>query len=207
MADHDQDADAARRGFLTKPTLRGKRVLLRPVTVDDAPALMPIFRDAETSRLTGHHGGSERDEARIHAWYATRRDQDDRLDLAVVDQTTGNVIGEAVLNEWDPGNESCNFRICLVPGVHGHGSGTEATRLIVGYGFESLRLHRISLEVYAFNPRARRVYEKVGFVPEGVLRHALLWDGEWVDAAVMSILAPEWFRHRGHPEATAHAPA
>ena len=62
--------------------------------------------------------------------------------------------------------------------------GTEATRLIVGYGFEKLGLHRISLEVYAFNPRARRAYEKVGFVAEGVLRDALLWEGERVDATV-----------------------
>ncbi|WP_336246951.1 GNAT family N-acetyltransferase [Streptomyces cupreus] len=85
----------------------------------------------------------------------TRQDQDDRLDLAVVEQATGNVIGEAVLNEWNQGNESCSFRICLVPGTYGHGLGTEATRSIVGYGIEELVLHRISLEVYAFNPRAR----------------------------------------------------
>jgi RimJ/RimL family protein N-acetyltransferase len=70
----------------------------------------------------------------------------------------------------------------------GRGLGTEATRLIVGYGFDQLGLHRIELEVYAFNPRARRAYEKVGFVAEGVLRDALWWDGEWVDAVVMSML-------------------
>ncbi|UXY31906.1 GNAT family N-acetyltransferase [Streptomyces sp. HUAS TT20] len=123
--------------------------------------------------------------------YDTRQEEDDRLDLAVVDQTTGNVM-------WDPVDESCGFRICLVPGTYGRGLGTEATRLIVG-GFEKLGLHRISLEVYVFNPRARRVYEKVGFVAEGVLRDALLWEGERVDATVMSIPAPEWCRHRGTP--------
>lgn len=37
-----------------------------------------------------------------------------------------------------------------------------------------------------------RAYEKTGFVAEGVLRDALYWDGEWVDAVVMSALAPEW---------------
>ncbi|GHE85800.1 hypothetical protein GCM10014715_47620 [Streptomyces spiralis] len=74
-------------------------------------------------------------------------------------------------------------------------------------GFEQLGLHRISLEVYAFNPRARRVYEKVGFLAEGVLRDALLWEGERVDAAVMSILAPEWSQHRGRPETTGHMSA
>ncbi|MEU9123306.1 GNAT family protein [Streptomyces sp. NPDC048506] len=187
--------------FLGKPTLTGERVLLRPVTADDVPALLPMFRDTEATRLTGSHGEDEPDETRLRAWYDTRWHQNDRLDLAVVERATGDVIGEAVLNEWDPGNESCGFRICLVPASFGQGLGTEATRLIVGHGFEELGLHRISLEVYAFNPRARRVYEKVGFVPEGVLRDALLWEGERVDAVVMSMLAPEWFRHGGRPEA------
>nr|WP_315501870.1 GNAT family protein [Actinomyces radicidentis] len=50
-------------------------------------------------------------------------------------------------------------------------------------------LHRISLEVYAFNPAARRAYEKAGFVAEGRLRDALLYDGEWVDAEVMARVA------------------
>ncbi|MGV9347539.1 GNAT family N-acetyltransferase [Streptomyces spiralis] len=193
--------------FLDKPTLSGERVLLRPVTVEDVPALMPMFQDAEASRLTGSHDEGGLDEARIRTWYDTRREQNDRLDLAVVEQATGNVVGEAVLNDWDPGNESCGFRICLVPGARGRGLGTEATRLIVGYGFERLGLHRISLEVYASNPRARRVYEKVGFLAEGVLRDALLWEGERVDAAVMAILAPEWSQHRGRPETTGHRSA
>ncbi|WP_374208014.1 GNAT family N-acetyltransferase [Streptomyces sp. MUM 203J] len=84
--------------------------------------------------------------------------------------------------------------------MYGRGLGTEATRLIVGHGFETLRLRRISLEVCVFNARARRVYEKAGFVAEGVMRDALLWEGERVDAVLMSVLAPEWFRHRGRPE-------
>lgn len=197
MADHVRHAP--RPDFREKPSLSGEQVLLRPVTVDDVAALMPMFLDAEASRLTGSHPDGVLDEGRLRAWYGSRAEQDDRLDLAVVERVTGNVVGEVVLNGWDPGNESCNFRILLVPGSYGRGLGTEATRLIVGYGFESLGLHRISLEVYAFNPRARRAYEKAGFVAEGVLRDALLWEGERVDATVMSVLAPEWFRHRGRP--------
>ncbi|MFD1147593.1 GNAT family N-acetyltransferase [Saccharothrix hoggarensis] len=190
-------------GFGVKPTLTGDLVVLRPVTADDVPALMPMFRDAEVARLTGSHGssgGDEPDRARLHAWYATRGDQGDRLDLAVVERAGGAVVGEAVLNAWDRDNLSCGFRIALVPGAVGRGLGTEATRLILGHAFEDVGVHRVSLEVYAFNARARRVYEKVGFVAEGVLRDALLWRGERVDAAVMSILRPEWQRHGGHPD-------
>ncbi|MFF4974833.1 GNAT family N-acetyltransferase [Streptomyces sp. NPDC001083] len=193
MADDDRGVAIPR--FRSKPTLDGELVKLRPVTVDDVVALTPMLRDAQVKRLTGYR--DDPGEAQLRAWYGSRGDQEDRLDLAVVDKATGRVVGEAVLNEWDADNESCNFRIAFVPDAHGRGLGTEATSLIVGYGFTRLGLHRISLEVYAFNPRARRVYEKVGFVAEGVLRDALLWEGERVDAVVMSILAPDWFKNSG----------
>jgi RimJ/RimL family protein N-acetyltransferase len=90
------------------------------------------------------------------------------------------------------GQPELQLRILIGPAGQNRGLGTEATRLIVGYGFERLGLHRISLEVYAFNPRARRAYEKAGFRAEGVLRESLRYGGQWIDATVMSILAPEW---------------
>ncbi|MFF0475095.1 GNAT family N-acetyltransferase [Streptomyces sp. NPDC004284] len=176
--------------FSHKPTLTGDLVTLRPVTEADVPALLPLFEDEEVTRLTGGH--TRFDEAALLKWYGSRGAQDDRLDLAVVERATGRVVGEAVLLDRDPDNESCAFRICFVPDAIGRGLGTEATRLIVGHGFEALGLYRIWLEVYAFNPRARRAYEKAGFRAEGVLRGALLWEGERVDATVMSVLAPEW---------------
>ncbi|MFF0434921.1 GNAT family N-acetyltransferase [Streptomyces sp. NPDC004327] len=176
--------------FAYKPTLRGELVTLRPVTEDDVPALLPMLNDPEIGRLTGSH--ADFPEAALRQWYATRGAQTNRLDLAVVERATGRVVGEAVLNEWDAPNESCGFRICLAPDTLGRGLGTEATRLIVGHAFEGLGLYRVWLEVYAFNPRARRAYEKAGFRAEGVLRGALLWEGERVDATVMSVIAPEW---------------
>ncbi|GAA3393738.1 GNAT family protein [Streptomyces roseoviridis] len=176
--------------FSHKPTLTGDRVVLRPVTEDDVPALLPMFQDPEIARLTGCH--TDFDESGLRRWYGSRGDQNDRLDLAVVERATGRVVGEAVLNEWDPDNESCAFRICFAPAGIGRGLGTEATRLIVGHAFEAVGLHRVWLEVYAFNPRARRAYEKAGFRTEGTLRGALLWEGQRVDATVMAVLAPEW---------------
>lgn len=166
-----------------------------------------MLRDFEALKLTGSMDGPDdmpewdaSAEAKFRGWYSTRKDQTDRLDLAVVDQASGEAAGEAVLNDWHAGNRSCSFRIMLGPRGRDRGLGTESVRMIVGYGFEQLRMHRIALEVYSFNPRARRVYEKVGFVAEGVLRDALRWDGEWIDATVMSILAPEWDRHHGYPQ-------
>ena len=58
--------------------------------------------------------------------------------------------------------------------------------------FTDLPVHRIQLEVFAFNPRAQHVYERVGFRREGVLRDALRWDGEYHDTIVMGLLRADW---------------
>jgi RimJ/RimL family protein N-acetyltransferase len=194
--------------FSIKPTLIGEKVVLRPFVEDDVAALRVALNDRELLRLTGsaHDAASqpaaddpERDE-QFRRW---RNAQPNRLDLAVADRASGHCVGEAVLNEWDRANRSCNFRIALAAAGRDRGLGTEAVRIAVGYGFEQLALHRISLEVYAFNPRARHVYEKAGFVAEGVMREALRYGDEWVDSTVMSILAHEWAHHRGHPRGQA----
>jgi RimJ/RimL family protein N-acetyltransferase len=176
--------------FSAKPTITGERVLLRPVTVDDVPGLAAMLQDPEGRRLTGTHATFT--DEQLRTWYATRGEQADRLDLAVVDRETGTYAGEVVLNDLDDDNLACGFRISLGPAARGRGLGTEATRLALRHAFETVGLHRVELEVYAFNPRARAVYEKVGFVREGVRRDALRWDGEWVDAVTMSVLATEW---------------
>ena len=185
--------------FSVKPTLTGDRVVLRPFVDDDVAVFQLVLADPEVVRLTGSPPDNRFDVERLRAWYGSRNAQTDRLDLAVVDRASGACVGEVVLYEWDRYNRSCTFRTLLGPTGRDRGLGTEAVRLVVGYGFERLGLHRISLEVFAFNPRARRVYEKVGFVAEGVLRQVLRDGDEWVDATVMSILAAEWAAHRGRP--------
>ena len=171
----------------TKPTLTGNRVMLRPVSVNDAHGLLDLVSDEEGNRLTATRGLDLTLEA-AERWYGSRREHDDRIDLAVVDRDSGEYAGEVVLNDLDRDNRSCGFRIGLRPSFQDRGLGSEATRLIVDYVFDVLGLHRLELEVYAFNPRARRVYEKAGFVYEGTRRDALLWDGSWTDAIVMSVL-------------------
>jgi RimJ/RimL family protein N-acetyltransferase len=171
-----------------KPTIVGSIVTLRPVGPGDAAEIAVV--DAETKRLTGTHRTFTSTE--LELWYATRSEQTDRVDWAIQENGTGRWAGEAVLNELDADNHSCAFRILLQgPAFYGRGLGTEATRMAVEYAF-SVGLHRVELEVYDFNPRARRVYEKVGFRHEGIKRDALRWDGGWVDAHLMAVLATDW---------------
>jgi RimJ/RimL family protein N-acetyltransferase len=187
----------AELSFAGKPTITGERVLLRPVDPADAAGLAAI--DDEALRLTGTQRTASLDELRH--WYATRAGHTDRLDLSIVDRASGRWAGEVVLNELDTANRSCGFRILLgTAEFRGRGLGTEASRLALAHAFEQVGVHRVELQVYAFNPRARHVYGKLGFSHEGTRREALCWDGQWIDSHVMAILAGEWQAGRGARE-------
>ncbi len=72
------------------------------------------------------------------------------------------------------------------------GYGSEAVKLLLKHGFNTLNLNRIFLRVFEDNKRAIRAYEKTGFVHEGRLRSAQFKDGKYIDVLFMSVLREEW---------------
>jgi RimJ/RimL family protein N-acetyltransferase len=176
-----------------KPTLRGQGLVLRPVQEEDAPALLDATQDAQNMRWTGTAASFTLEQLRAH--YRQVATQDDRFDFAITeaDDPRSRWLGEAVLRNVDRHNRCAGYRIALGgPAQFGRGLGTRASRLVLDFAFGALDLHRVELEVYDFNARARHVYEKLGFVVEGVRRDALWWDGAWHGAVSMAMLAPEW---------------
>ena len=186
--------------FKTKPSLTQGDCLLRPFQEQDIPELIEILNDPIVNHLTGSVITSEEAEAKmtpeetlqVSKWYRTRNAQLDRLDLALVSLKLNKIVGEVVLNEWDQANNSCNFRILIGPTGRDQGLGSIATKLIVKYAFNYLKLHRLELEVYTFNPRARHVYEKNGFIYEGTRRQVLNYDGQWYDADLLAMLKSDY---------------
>lgn len=176
--------------LVSPAVLSTARLRLIPLGIEHLDSTMAGLEQEEFMRLTGTHGSFTREQ--VERFLARVSEADDRVDWAILRASDDMYLGEVVLNDLDVNNRSMNFRISLNdPANVGQGYGTEATRAVVHYGFETVGLHRISLGVYAFNPRARRVYEKCGFIHEGTERDALYWRGEWVDQHRMSILATD----------------
>ncbi|MCP4965584.1 MAG: GNAT family N-acetyltransferase [bacterium] len=99
-------------------------------------------------------------------------------------------IGSVRLAPIDQENRSARFAIGIFdPSRFGQGLGTEATRLAVQFGFNRLRLHRISPTVLAGNARTIATYRRCGFVEEGRSRDTVWRRGAWDDDLQMAILA------------------
>ncbi|MFL1379045.1 GNAT family N-acetyltransferase [Nocardiopsis protaetiae] len=179
--------------FRDQPVLTGDLVELRPLNAETGAPLVDtlVDMDPEVRRLTGTHRRFTREVAQ--EWNRTRPDHHDRADWVIVERAGGTAVGDCALIDLDPDNASIGYRIALTgTGVTGKGYGTAATDLVLEYAFTVAGLHRVALEVFDFNGRAQRSYEKSGFVREGVWRQALHWDGEWHDAVLMSLLSHEY---------------
>jgi len=173
-----------------KPLIVGKKVVLRPFKDEDFPFIVEFLKDSEVLKLTG--SSSDFDRESILHWYNTRNGQTDRLDLAIVDQSQDFLVGEVVVNLYDEKNHSMNFRILIGPRGRNQGLGTEATRLIIDYVFKNTTLNQLTLSVFDFNPRAKYVYEKVGFVIYSIDENDLEFEGEWIDSINMNLTRENW---------------
>lgn len=173
-----------------QPVLSGRVVRLEPAGPEHLEGLWPLYSGGEDSGFLDPVAALTREQTR--AGLARARERRDRADWAVVRRADGDVVGEAVLMDLDEDNASMTYRVALVgPSVFGRGYGTETTRLVRDFAFGPLGLHRLALEVNSFNAAAIAVYDKVGFVLEGVRREAVLLDGTWRDVHDMALIADD----------------
>lgn len=174
---------------MDRPTLRGELVLLRPLDPSDIEEYTELLSDAESRRLTGTHADFTHEQ--LLSWLGSVGQRDDRVDMAIVPHAHGRLVGEVVLNQIDADNRCASLRIAIGGAHVGHGYGSEAIALMLAHAFDTLRLHRVELSVYDFNPRAQHVYEKLGFRREGLRRDTLLWEGAYHSSIEMAILEGE----------------
>ena len=159
--------------------------------------------DPELARLTGSKEHYSRDE--VISFFLACLDDPDRRDFLLVDPA-GRIAGECVINEIDWDARCANFRIGIFrPEDRGQGLGTWAVRVTRDLAFEALGLHRLALNVFSFNPRARRAYlaahsaasasgegAALDAMTEELARDAVRDGDGYGDDILMAILEAEW---------------
>ena len=179
--------------FAPLPVLRGERVLLRGPRDSDIEDRLRHPIDPEEEDGYGSAWRREWDGRRYHTrehLAAARRPEPGQYRWAV--EHNGRCIGSAGLRV-DAGQHRATYAVGLfAAALRGQGLGREITRLVVAWGFDGLGLHRIELEVLAFNSRAIRCYLACGFRQEGVRREAELYPDGWKDLISMGLLRSEY---------------
>jgi RimJ/RimL family protein N-acetyltransferase len=81
--------------------------------------------------------------------------------------------------------------LMLDPAHRGRGIATQAIRELLDHLFDLRWMHRVEAEVYGFNRSGQRVFERAGFVREGVRRRAYDREGGWQDGVRYALLSDE----------------
>lgn len=118
---------------------------------------------------------------------------------AITLKDSGRQIGSISLtpDRKRGGIEAYNLGYHLAEEHWGHGYAAEAARAVLRHAFEYARVDVVSVNHYPHNHRSRRVIEKCGFVPEGVLRRAFRrYDGVLLDLVCYSMLPEEYMALR-----------
>ncbi|MBG9795654.1 aminoglycoside adenylyltransferase [Paenibacillus dendritiformis] len=121
-------------------------------------------------------------------------ERSNRLIYKAVETETNQTVGHISIGRIERYNRSARIGKVLIgnKSSRGKGYGTQIMQQALRIGFEDLHLHRISLGVFDFNESARRCYEKLGFVQEGVTRDARRYQDSYWSLIEMSILEDEW---------------
>ncbi|WP_018351352.1 GNAT family N-acetyltransferase [Longispora albida] len=174
-------------------TVQTPRLLVRALTLADAPAVTAVFDDRQTRRWLPFPDPFTPDDAQ--QWCtdlaADRRDSGDGDHYAVERREDGKLIGCLWAKRTDWAAQVTQVTYAMSPEVRGMGVACEAldalsVALVLEHGF-----HRVELRIAPGNLASRRVAEKAGFTYEGLLRNAGYVHGGRVDLEVWSLVAAD----------------
>ena len=170
--------------------LVGKKVYLSPPNLSDASKYCEWINDLEVSKNLNTEWSVNEEQEKILLQDLLKGNN---KIFGIIEIENDQLIGSVGFNEIDYINRGAQFGIFIGDKTFWNkGYGTEATRLVLDFGFNILNLHNIYLFVYAYNKHAIRCYEKTGFKMIGKRREARLIAGKRYDLIYMDILRDEF---------------
>ncbi len=185
---------------MRKPFLVGERIYLRPLEVEDVTdeylhwmnnAALAKFIPAMTFPGT---------RARVEEYVRRESGRPEVVFLAIIEKATNRHIGNIKLGPINWLDRRAEYgRLIGDMSVRSKGYGSEAVRLILGYAFDQLNLHKVYASCLASNAPAIRSNQKNGLEIEASFKEYRFVEGHFEDVVYMGITRQTWLaRPREH---------
>lgn len=187
---------APKRGSIARfPVLETKRLVLRQVTLEEAPWYFEHFNTREIIEGQDHGGPRNLSEARaeLKLYFVDVFRLKRGIRWGITIRGDEKLVGSAGFYKWvQPEGYQAEMGYDLNPAYWGRGIMTEALETIIQYGFDHMRLHRIEVLIPHHNRRSQKLVRGLGFKREGVLRDHYFIEGRFADDVIFSLLKAEW---------------
>lgn len=169
--------------------MEGRTVYLRPMTEEDTDLIVK-WRNEDFVRKNFIYQKPFTREGHLH-WIETMVKIGKVVQFLIC--TREDIpIGSVYLRDIDRTFNNAEYGIFIGEETAlSKGYGTEAAKLMISYAFGELKLHKLKLRVLADNERAKKSYEKAGFIQEAYLKDEVYLQGGYRDVILMALLNPE----------------
>lgn len=172
--------------------LYGNRVRLRAVEPEDAEHAFHWINDREVTQYIMMRYPQSLPFEKDWATNVSKANnfEDSRFIIETLD---GVQIGITGLHHGRPEDRHSELGIMIGEKDYwSQGYGTDAVLTLLRFAFYQMNLNKVTLGVFDTNPRARAVYDKLGFIEEGRSREEYFQDGRYLDVIRMSVLRHEF---------------
>lgn len=159
-------------------------VTIRKFERNDIPKKVEWINNPENNQFL--HYDIPLEVGKTEIWFENNKDRNDRYDAVI--EADGVPCGTIGLLSIDKKNKKAEFYIAMGEAtLKGKGIATEASKLILSYGFETLNLNRIYLYTEVENIAAQGLFEKIGFLKEGCIKEDIFSRGRYVDRFIYGV--------------------
>jgi RimJ/RimL family protein N-acetyltransferase len=169
----------------------GERLYLSPFNAEDTESIIKWAEWMNEKTIADTYGGHHNLVSLTSAKKTIAELKGYRFDIVLL--SGDELIGHISLHDIDHHNRHAFMGICIGGEANRNkGYGTEAIRLVLDYGFNTLNLHNIMLSVHADNVTGIACFKNVGFRDAGRRREWLFKSGKYIDVLYMDILDYEF---------------
>lgn len=170
-----------------KPVIDTERLTLRPMWVEDVPALKQWLPDPSIYTYWGK--GPSKAEKNPELLFVRDERPTKSFHLGIEEKLSGKVIGDLYVYLIE-NDRMASVAIRLAPACQGKGCGTEALSAMTNFCFSNTELKRLWTEVDVRNIPSQKMLEKCGYRQEGLIRQGKMVN-TWCDYYIYGILASD----------------
>jgi ribosomal-protein-alanine N-acetyltransferase len=183
--------------FTMMPTIRTRRLTLRPARMSDAEDLYEYSRDPAVAKHVLWDAHTSIHQTRSYIRYLIRQYKNGQPSSFVITITeTGKAVGTIGFMWIQQENRSAEVGYSLSRAYWNQGIMTEALTALLDFGFLKLNLNRIEAQHESDNPASGRVMAKAGMSFEGRLRQRVYNKGRFADVDLYSIIRQEYMSRK-----------
>lgn len=178
--------------FMPFPQMQTSRLLLRQMTLTDAPSLQQLRSNEEVMRYINRPLTKTIEEAEGWIRIVTEAlENNNGITWCICLKDAPAVhVGSIGLWRLEKENYRAEIGYMLEPELQGKGIMYEAIKEVLDYGFKVLKLHSVEAHIDPRNVASAALLRKAGFIQEGYFRENCFYNGAFSDTAVYSILTP-----------------